>query len=172
MKSVYLYVIFLRETKMTAAIIQLVIILSILILQPFAHAQDMFVHAPVMGSIPPIAPFTLKIAVTDDDFSAIAWRGMVMEYPRLADTAGIQPASTHIDRAAFNSFCTKPVRDENEVVREAWKEAFGFDVWYPYYRAKEVERWVKKKASVRVFRMKGEPIIEKGRLMYAFTSKF
>ncbi|MDD4940524.1 MAG: hypothetical protein PHS64_02920 [Candidatus Omnitrophica bacterium] len=157
---------------MTAAIIQLVIILSILILQPFAHAQDMFVHVPVMGSLPPVAPVTLKIAVTDNEFSAIAWRGMVMHYPRPSNSEGTKVVTRNIDRAALNSFCTKPVRDENEVVREAWKEAFGFDVWYPYYRAKEVERWVKKKASVRVFRMKGEPIIEKGRLMYAFTSKF
>lgn len=156
---------------MTAAIIQLMIILGILILQPLAHAQDMLVHAPAMGSIPP-APITFKITVNDEDFSAIAWRGMTVQYPRSADPVEINTAASPIDRALFNAFCTKPVRDENEIVRQAWKEAFGFDVWYPYYRAKDVERWVKKKASVRVFRMKGEPIIEKGRLMYAFTSKF
>lgn len=157
---------------MTAAIIQLVIILSILILQPLAHAQDMFVHSPAIAGLPAVTPVTLKLTINDDDFSAIAWRGMILEYPRLTEEAVAKGTRRQIDRAMLNAFGTKPSRDENEIVRNAWKEAFGFDVWYPYYQAKNVERWVKKKASVKIFSMKGEPIIEKGRLMYSFTSRY
>ncbi|MFA5100006.1 MAG: hypothetical protein WC547_03885, partial [Candidatus Omnitrophota bacterium] len=118
------------------------------------------------------APITLKINVNNEDFSAIAWRGLTVQYPRVTASMDSKLFPKHIDRAVFNSLCTFPVRDEQQMVREAWKNAFGFDVWYPYYRAKDVERWVKKKASVKIFRMKGEPIIERGRFMYAFKTKF
>ncbi len=62
--------------------------------------------------------------------------------------------------------------DEKAAIRREWEEAFGFDFWSPYYKYKEIERSVKEKLGVHVFKLKGEPILEKDQILYVFRSKF
>jgi hypothetical protein len=158
------------------AIIVLFFLVTFLVIyvQSSAMAQDISIQSSSMGNLSLLritdikadllAPITVKIAMNDEDFSEIAWRGLTMHYlktePQVIKEAGV----ICVDRKLLNSFCQRPVNDENQMVRHAWSEALGFDVWYPYYQAKKVEGWV--------FKMKGELILEKGRFMYAFKTKF
>lgn len=77
-----------------------------------------------------------------------------------------------VDRKVFNTLYNKPKVDEKKLIRLAWKKAFGVDVWYPYYKAKEIEDWVTDKVSVKVFGFKGKPTIEKGKLFYVLKKTF
>jgi len=77
-----------------------------------------------------------------------------------------------VNRKVFYSLYNKPRVDEKKKLREAWKSTFGFDVWYPYYKTKDVEDWVKEKLSVRVFRLKGKPKFENDRILYVFSLGF
>jgi hypothetical protein len=57
-------------------------------------------------------------------------------------------------------------------IREKWKETFGVDVWYPYYQVKKVERWVKKRFSFRIRKIKCKPRIKRGLANYICEKKF
>jgi hypothetical protein len=145
-------------------------------------AQDMFIQAPVMANLSAlgineiktnvISSAPIQARINSNDFNEISWRGCTMEYPKAAGLLSNDPIVMLIDRAQFNSFCNKHACDEQQMLRQAWKDAFGIDIWYPYYQAKKVEGWVKKKCSVRIFNLKGEPLIEKGRVMYSFKTAF
>lgn len=76
------------------------------------------------------------------------------------------------NREVFKSFYNKRRVDEKALLRQEWEAAFGFDVWSPYYKYKEIEKLVKNKFSVQVFKFKGEPRVEKGKIFYVFASTF
>jgi hypothetical protein len=145
-------------------------------------AQDMFIQAPVMANLSAlginevktdvISPATIQAEINVGYFTEISWRGCTMEYPKAAGPVSNDPIVMLIDRAQFNSFCNRSACDDQLMLRQAWKDAFGIDIWYPYYQAKKVEGWVKKKCSVRIFKLKGEPLVEKGRVMYTFKAAF
>ncbi|OGX16986.1 MAG: hypothetical protein A3K83_07020 [Omnitrophica WOR_2 bacterium RBG_13_44_8b] len=77
-----------------------------------------------------------------------------------------------VDRKIFSALYNKPKVSEKELVRAEWQKAFGFDVWYPYYKTKEIEDWVSEKVSIKVFNLKGKPKFENGQIKYTFLSKF
>ena len=145
-------------------------------------AQDMFIQAPVMANLSAmginevktnvISAATIQAQINSNDFNEISWRGCIMEYPKATGLLSYDPIVMLIDRVQFNSFCNKRACDEQQMLRQAWQDAFGIDIWYPYYQARKVEGWVKKKCSVRIFKLKGEPLIEKGRVMYSFKTAF
>ena len=65
--------------------------------------------------------------------------------------------------------------DENEekkILREKWKKLLGIDIFYPYFKAKEVEDWVSEKVSIRIFNMRGRPKLEKNKITYTFKVNF
>jgi hypothetical protein len=169
---------------MKSAIINSIVTVSFFIghMSHVLAAQDMFIPAPVMANLSAmgvneiktdvISPANIRVEIDSDDFTEITWRGCTMEYPKFTGTESEPGAMINIDRARFNFFCSKPSCDEQQIVRQAWKDAFGIDIWYPYYQAKKVESWVKNKCSVRIFKLKGEPLIEKGRVMYTFKTAF
>lgn len=78
----------------------------------------------------------------------------------------------NVDHKVFNSLYNKPVVDEKKVIRTSWKEAFGVDVWLPYYKVKEVEDWVSSRMSVKVFGFKGKPKFENDQFVYVFKKTF
>lgn len=61
---------------------------------------------------------------------------------------------------------------EKIVLREQWERTLGFDVFYPYFKAKELESRVSEKASVRVFKLKGKPEVKENSVKYIFRIKF
>lgn len=62
--------------------------------------------------------------------------------------------------------------EERKILREKWKEFLHIDMFYPYFKAKEVERWVRDKASVKVFKIRGRPKFENNQIKYTFKLKF
>ncbi len=84
----------------------------------------------------------------------------------------IQSVRVSDSREAFRRQYNRPRVNETRQVRQMWEEAFGMDVWYPYFKAKEVESWVKKRVSVRVFSLKGEFHYEKNRVLYSFAKSW
>jgi len=84
----------------------------------------------------------------------------------------IIPHKNTVNRKVFNALYNKYKSDEKELLRQAWKEAFGIDVWYPYYKAKKIERWVKKRLAIRIFKFKGEPEFQRDQVFYTLKSVF
>lgn len=75
-------------------------------------------------------------------------------------------------RKVFKLLYNKSKIDEKAILRQEWEGAFGFDVWSPYYKYREMEKSVKSKFSVHIFKLKGEPRVEKGKIFYVFTATF
>ena len=82
------------------------------------------------------------------------------------------PRITTVDRKTFSALYNKPKVSEKEMIRAEWKKAFGVDVWYPYYKTKEIEDWVSERVSIKVFKMKGKPKFENGQIKYTFLTRF
>jgi hypothetical protein len=69
---------------------------------------------------------------------------------------------------------TQNVDAERKKIREEWKEFLGLDVFYPYFKAQEIEDYVQKKATVKLFNLHGKPEFNKESkgVKYIFKSKF
>lgn len=79
-------------------------------------------------------------------------------FPEWVNTA---PSDRQIDESA-----------EKIIIREQWKRNLGMDVFYPYFKAKELESKVREKASVRVLKLKGKPEFSGNEAKYIFKIKF
>ena len=67
------------------------------------------------------------------------------------------------------------VREQNDknVLRRKWKEKLGgVDVFLPYFKAKEVEDYVKDKFSVRLRGLRGRPEFKDNQIRYIFRVRF
>jgi hypothetical protein len=65
--------------------------------------------------------------------------------------------------------------DENAeklILREQWERNIGIDIFYPYFKAKELESKIRQKTSVRVFKIKGSPEFKSTEAKYIFSIKF
>lgn len=62
--------------------------------------------------------------------------------------------------------------EERNNLREEWKKLLNIDIFFPYFKAKEVENWVSDKASLNFFKIKGKPKIENNQIKYTFKIKF
>ena len=65
--------------------------------------------------------------------------------------------------------------EEKEQLREEWKEFLGIDVFYPYYKVKEVQKAVANKTTVKFFDFKGKAEFwdeDTKSLKYIFKKKF
>ena len=73
---------------------------------------------------------------------------------------------------------TKPAGNTNDesgekiILREQWERQLGIDIFYPYFKAKELETKVREKTSVRIFKIKGKPEFKTSEAKYTFTIKF
>ncbi len=78
----------------------------------------------------------------------------------------------------FLSFINESIRaaieekEEKKILRQQWQELLRMDIFYPYFKAKEVEEWVGEKASVKFFNLKGKPEFSNNQLKYSFRIKF
>jgi len=76
-------------------------------------------------------------------------------------------------REILNAFYVKIEEgEERRKIREKWTQTFGIDVWYPYFKAKEVERWVKERISFRIRKLKCKPRFERGLARYICEKRF
>lgn len=77
-----------------------------------------------------------------------------------------------VNRAMFSKLYSQPNVDEKKMIREEWKKALGMDVWSPYYKVRDIEKRIKKKLGVKIFKFKGEPEFSKKKFIYSFNMKF
>jgi hypothetical protein len=75
-----------------------------------------------------------------------------------------------VDRKVYEAAVAK--RDEKKILREGWREWLGIDIYFPYFKAKEVEDKVCDKFKVKIFKLHGRPKFEDNQFKYTFTSKF
>ena len=61
---------------------------------------------------------------------------------------------------------------EKIIIREQWERKLGIDIFYPYFKAKELESKVKEKTSVRILKIKGKSEFKSNEAKYTFTIKF
>ncbi len=64
------------------------------------------------------------------------------------------------------------ISEDKDYLRREWKEFLGMDVFMPYFKAQEVEDWVKEKAHINFFKIRGEPKLRKNQIQYKFQVKF
>ncbi|GEM_PF-3256902 len=61
---------------------------------------------------------------------------------------------------------------ERILLREQWQKILGIDIWYPYFKAKEVEDWIGEKTKVELFHFKGRMRFENNQIKYTFKMRF
>lgn len=61
---------------------------------------------------------------------------------------------------------------EKIILRDQWERALGIDIFYPYFKAKELESKVREKTSVRIFKVRGKSEFKSNEAKYTFTIKF
>ncbi|MCM8823108.1 MAG: hypothetical protein NC822_00320 [Candidatus Omnitrophica bacterium] len=65
-----------------------------------------------------------------------------------------------------------PKEKERKILRERWQEILGMDIFYPYFKAKEVENLVKEKTSITLLGFKGKAEFNDDSVKYIFKIKF
>jgi hypothetical protein len=63
-------------------------------------------------------------------------------------------------------------KDDGEEIRKEWREYFGADLWYPYFKAKEVEEWAADKTEIRILKLRGRLKLEGNQIKQVFRVKF
>lgn len=63
-------------------------------------------------------------------------------------------------------------KQEKKILREKWRELLGIDIFYSYYKAKEIEEWISEKAKIEFFHIEGKPKFEDDQIKYIFSIKF
>jgi len=61
---------------------------------------------------------------------------------------------------------------EKIILREQWERNIGIDIFYPYFKAKELESKVRKKTSTRILKMRGKSEFKSNEAKYIFSIKF
>ena len=89
------------------------------------------------------------------------------------------PPKKEITISSFLGFINKKAyaatideKEEKRILREEWKRLLGIDIFYPYFKAKEVEDWVSQKATIEFFNIKGRPKFENDQIKYIFKARF
>ncbi len=102
---------------------------------------------------------------------------VIPETETIEEAAEVAPVNNDII-AAFLEFINRTAHaalngdDEKKVLRQKWKELLKIDVFYPYFKVKEVEDLISDKVSVKAFSMSGRPKLEKNRIKYIFKKRF
>ena len=96
----------------------------------------------------------------------------------LTETPAPAPAKKLTTRTFFDFIDKKVFADtidkseEKKILREKWKRLLGVDVFYPYFKAKEVEKWVRDRTRVKLFSFRGRAKFERNKIIYTFKLKF
>ncbi|MFA5361640.1 MAG: hypothetical protein WC335_00105 [Candidatus Omnitrophota bacterium] len=64
------------------------------------------------------------------------------------------------------------MKNDKTVIREEWSRVLGIDIFYPYFKAKEIEDWISEKGSFKIGKLKGKPRFEDNKFRYVFKMKF
>ena len=99
--------------------------------------------------------------------------------PSYAYAAADSGLAINVSSCSFSEWVnTRPADksiDENAekiLLREQWERNIGIDLFYPYFKAKELESKVREKTSVRILKLKGKPEFKNNEAKYTFSIKF
>ncbi|MFH1479462.1 MAG: hypothetical protein ABIG92_06810 [Candidatus Omnitrophota bacterium] len=83
-------------------------------------------------------------------------------YTDFNDWINRRPLSIHIIR-----------EKTKEELREDWEKALGGrDLFYPYFKVKELKIKTENKSSIKLFKIRGKAKLEKDEAIYTFSIKF
>ena len=123
--------------------------------------------------LPPIGYRELLAAFIRPSFSLLKDEDLIYACWQDLKTMAARLKNATVNREVFNALYNKPWVDEKKLLRQVWKKTFGgVDVWYPYFKVKEVEDWVKEKMSVRFWGFKGKPRFGEDKFIYVFRKTF
>ena len=85
------------------------------------------------------------------------------------------PMIKHVKDASFCE-CVNTVKrdakDDVDTLRAEWKEALGVDIFFAYFKTKEITNKIEEKSKLKLFSMRGKATIKKNAAIYAFSRKF
>ena len=85
------------------------------------------------------------------------------------------PMIKHVEDASFCD-CVNTVKrdteDDADTLRAEWKEALGVDIFFAYFKTKEITNKIEEKSKFKLFSMRGKATIKKNSATYAFSRKF
>ena len=85
------------------------------------------------------------------------------------------PMIKHVEDASFCD-CVNTVKrdteDDADTLRAEWKEALGVDIFFAYFKTKEITNKIEEKSKCRIFNMRGRAKIKQDLVTYAFNHKF
>lgn len=62
--------------------------------------------------------------------------------------------------------------EERKMLRQEWKKLLNIDIFSPYFKAKEIEKKIKQKGSIKIFKLRGRPQFNEDSFKYTFEVKF
>jgi hypothetical protein len=85
------------------------------------------------------------------------------------------PMIRHVEDTSFCD-CVNTVKrdteDDADILRAEWKEALGVDIFFAYFKTKEITDKIEEKSKFKLFSMRGKATIKKNSAIYAFSRKF
>ena len=66
----------------------------------------------------------------------------------------------------------KDTEDDTDILRAEWKQALGADIFFVYFKAKEMTRKIEEKSKFKLFNMRGRAKIKEDSATYTFSHKF
>lgn len=167
------------------------------LMAPLLYAQNeaiplIIINLPEKEQLPPAIPLNIPAPILEKEPPPLPQSFIIELIPEINSTKSFFPAyliparqsmifaqSYEKTNKAFLDFIDKKVytdtlekRDEKRLLREQWQKFFGIDIWYPYFKAKEVENWIGDKTKVEFFHFKGRMKFENNQLRYTFKAQF
>jgi len=66
----------------------------------------------------------------------------------------------------------RDTKDDTDTLRAEWKEALGVDIFFAYFKTKEITNKIEEKSKFKLFSMLGKATIKENSMTYAFSHKF
>ncbi len=63
-------------------------------------------------------------------------------------------------------------QDDKKMIRQEWQSYLGIDIWYPYFKTKEIEEWLCDRTKVEILHFKGRVKFESNQIKYTFKMRF
>ena len=111
--------------------------------------------------------------------SALLLAGFILIPTCVYAGANPSPVTAGTASCSFSEWVNTKPRDNTQdetaekiILREQWERQLGIDIFYPYFKTKELETKVREKTSVRIFKMRGKSEFKTNEAKYTFTIKF
>jgi hypothetical protein len=125
-----------------------------------------------------VTPFQEKGSMAEDDYNKLSLAEPLFSKSHYGQAITITQPYKKKNQAFFD-FIDKKVsetaqerQEEKKLIREQWKYHLGIDIWYPYFKSKEIEDWICDRTKVEIFHLKGRVKLENKQLRYTFKIQF